>query len=54
MSTSQSPDIGFDIRPSDRPLPAAERERVMAAPGFGQVFTDHMVTIRWSAETRLA
>ena len=50
MSTSQSPAIDFDIRPSDHPRPAAERERVMAAPGFGQVFTDHMVTIRWSAE----
>jgi branched-chain amino acid aminotransferase len=50
MSSSQSPDIDFDIRPSDHRVPAAEREQAMAAPGFGRVFTDHMVTIRWSAE----
>ncbi len=50
MSDSQSPDIDFDIRPSDHRVPAAEREQAMAAPGFGRVFTDHMVTIRWSAE----
>jgi branched-chain amino acid aminotransferase len=50
MSTSQSPATDFDLRPSDHPRPAAERERVMATPGFGEVFTDHMVTIRWSAE----
>jgi branched-chain amino acid aminotransferase len=48
MSTSQPTDIGFEILPSSHPLPAAEREQVMAAPGFGQVFTDHMATIRWS------
>jgi branched-chain amino acid aminotransferase len=49
MTSSQSPDIEFDIRPSDHRVPAADRERVMAAPGFGEVFTDHMATIRWSA-----
>jgi branched-chain amino acid aminotransferase len=27
-----------------------EREAILAAPGFGQVFTDHMITLRWSAE----
>ena len=48
MSTSQPTDIGFEILPSSHPLPDAEREQVMAAPGFGQVFTDHMATIRWS------
>ena len=42
--------IDFDIRPSGHPMPAAEREAVLAAPGFGQVFTDHMITVRWSAE----
>ena len=26
------------------------RTALMADPGFGRVFTDHMVTIRWSAE----
>jgi branched-chain amino acid aminotransferase len=42
--------IDFDIRPSGHPLPDAEREAVLASPGFGQVFTDHMITLRWSAE----
>jgi branched-chain amino acid aminotransferase len=42
--------IDFDIRPSGRPVPGAEREAFLAAPGFGQVFTDHMITLRWSAE----
>jgi branched-chain amino acid aminotransferase len=41
--------IDFDIRPSGHPVPDAEREAVLAAPGFGQVFTDHMITLRWSA-----
>jgi branched-chain amino acid aminotransferase len=41
--------IDFDIRPSAHPLPDAEREAILAAPGFGQQFTDHMITLRWSA-----
>ena len=43
--------IDFDIRPSGRtrcPTPSARR--CCAAPGFGQLFTDHMITLRWSAE----
>jgi branched-chain amino acid aminotransferase len=47
MITTGSTDIGFDVHVSDAPLPADERERVLAAPGFGEVFTDHMITIRW-------
>jgi branched-chain amino acid aminotransferase len=31
-------------------MPDADRQAVLAAPGFGQVFTDHMITLRWSAE----
>src|SRR5580658_7347031 len=42
--------IDFEVRPSSHPVPAAEREATLAAPGFGQVFTDHMITLRWSAE----
>jgi branched-chain amino acid aminotransferase len=41
--------IDFDIRPSAHPVPAAEREAMLKAPGFGQLFTDHMITLRWSA-----
>lgn len=41
--------IDFEIRPAGHPVPAREREAALAAPGFGEVFTDHMVTLRWSA-----
>ena len=41
-------DIEFDVRVSDAPRAAGERERVLGAPGFGEVFTDHMITIRWT------
>ena len=47
---SPSAEIEFDVHISDHPRPRAERERLLAAPGFGAVFTDHMVTIRWTAE----
>jgi branched-chain amino acid aminotransferase len=43
--------IDFDIRLSERTVPDAVREAVLAAPGFGQTFTDHMITLRWSAES---
>jgi branched-chain amino acid aminotransferase len=50
MTACQDASIGFEIRVTGRPVPAPERERLMAVPGFGGVFTDHMVTIDWSAE----
>lgn len=40
--------IGFDLNLSAQPLPDAEREAILASPGFGRHFTDHMVTIKWS------
>ena len=50
MTASLDTEIDFEIHPSPSPLPDADRERLLAAPGFGQVFTDHMITLRWSAE----
>src|SRR6201987_1906275 len=47
MITTGRTDIGFDVRVSEAPLTAEERGRILAAPGFGEVFTDHMITIRW-------
>lgn len=41
----------FHTLPHPSPLPAAEREAILANPGFGQYFSDHMVAIDWSAET---
>ncbi|MGH3321580.1 MAG: branched-chain amino acid aminotransferase [Streptosporangiaceae bacterium] len=40
--------LTFEIHRSERPTPAARRAELLADPGFGRVFTDHMVTIRWS------
>ena len=41
--------IDFEIHPAGQRVPEAEREAILRAPGFGQVFTDHMVTVRWAA-----
>lgn len=49
MTVNSGTEIDFEIHPSQDTVPAAERERMLAAPGFGQVFTDHMITLRWSA-----
>jgi branched-chain amino acid aminotransferase len=49
MATSPGTEITFDVRPTSHPVPQADRERMLEAPGFGQVFTDHMITIRWTA-----
>ena len=43
--------IDFDIRPTDHPVPDAEREEKLRAPGFGQLFTEHMITLRWSTDS---
>src|SRR3989440_6603854 len=40
--------VDFDIRPNPAPASAAERASLLANPGFGRVFTDHMVTIRYA------
>ena len=31
-------------------LPEPERAAILAAPGFGNYFTDHMVTVTWTPE----
>ncbi|GAB2799930.1 branched-chain amino acid aminotransferase [Streptomyces daliensis] len=43
-----TPRIDFDLKPSSQPLSDAEREAVLADPGFGRHFTDHMITIKWT------
>ena len=50
MTASSGREIAFALHPASHPVPAGERERLLADPGFGRVFTDHMVTIRWSAD----
>jgi branched-chain amino acid aminotransferase len=48
MSTDRTND--FRVFASAQPLPAAEREAILANPGFGVHFTDHMVAIDWDEE----
>jgi len=40
--------LDFEIRPNPQPVGVAERAGLLANPGFGRVFTDHMVTIRYA------
>jgi branched-chain amino acid aminotransferase len=40
----------FAFRPNAQALAANERAALLADPGFGRVFTDHMATIRFSAD----
>jgi branched-chain amino acid aminotransferase len=40
--------LDFEIRPNPAPVSAAERATLLANPGFGRIFTDHMVTIRYA------
>jgi branched-chain amino acid aminotransferase len=47
---SDSDNLSFEILPNPRARTAADRAAVMADPVFGTVFTDHMATIRWSAD----
>jgi branched-chain amino acid aminotransferase len=45
-----SSDLTIELAPSTSPRSDQERARLLAEPGFGQVFTDHMVTADWSAD----
>ena len=40
----------FARTPNPAPLSAELRGEILADPGFGRHFTDHMVTIRWTAD----
>ncbi len=51
MTASQNGELEFDIRASATAVPAAQRAQMLVAPGFGTVFTDHMATIRWTAQS---
>lgn len=41
------PSLTFAIERNAQPVAAAERAKVLADPGFGRVFTDHMAMIRY-------
>ena len=46
MPETQS--LKFVHHPHPSPVPADKRAALLANPGFGRVFSDHMVTIRYS------
>lgn len=39
----------IELKPTSEPLAAAERESLLADPGFGRYFTDHMVTVKYTS-----
>ena len=40
--------VDFEIHPNPQPVSDVERAGLLSNPGFGRVFTDHMVTIRYA------
>jgi len=50
MNASPTSAIGFDLHPREQRVPDEVRDSLLASPGFGQVFTDHMITLRWSTD----
>src|SRR5947209_13834666 len=40
--------MSFSVERNPNPVPDAEREAILAAPGFGRYFTDHMVCIEYT------
>src|ERR671939_1755703 len=43
-------DLSFARFPHEAPVAADRRAALLEDPGFGRVFTDHMVTIRWTKD----
>jgi branched-chain amino acid aminotransferase len=47
MATLAPERMDFTRQPHPAPVPGATRAQALADPGFGKVFTDHMVSIDW-------
>ena len=43
-------DVRFKVTPAAARIPAADRERILANPGFGKVFSEHMAIARWDRD----
>ena len=39
--------VRFKVTEAPSRTPASERERILANPGFGKVFSEHMAVVRW-------
>jgi len=48
MATLAETDLAFTRLPHPAPIPAQQRAQVLANPGFGMNFSDHMVSIDWT------
>ncbi|CAN5388441.1 branched-chain amino acid aminotransferase [soil metagenome] len=46
--TQLSDDLPLQVVPSASPVDAVRRAEILANPGFGQHFTDHMLSITWT------
>ncbi len=44
---ADAPALDFTRLPHAAPVPGESRDQAIADPGFGKVFTDHMVSIEW-------
>src|ERR1700693_3149727 len=49
MSTQPSA-LEFAVTPATHVMPPEQRERLLADPGFGRIFTDHMIRIDWKRD----
>ncbi|MDQ1530661.1 MAG: branched-chain amino acid aminotransferase [Microbacteriaceae bacterium] len=50
MTSTATFPLAFSTTPSPAAKADAEREAILADPGFGKHFTDHMVTISWTID----
>lgn len=50
MSNTVSSPLSFNTMRSSTARAVAERDAILADPGFGKYFTDHMVSIDWTKE----
>jgi branched-chain amino acid aminotransferase len=48
--SAASTSISFTVEPNASPVSEADRTRVLEDLGFGKVFTDHMIVVRWTQE----
>src|SRR5437868_6455492 len=42
--------IAFSRKPTSKPVAAEARAELLKDPGFGRVFTDHMISINWTKD----
>jgi branched-chain amino acid aminotransferase len=47
---STTPSLTFTHTPNPAPATTQRRAEILADPGFGRFFTDHMASVRWTAD----